>query len=55
MSIQFEPADGGAGKAVADRVAAELQNAFHLRVSVSCVPCGTLPRFEAKARRWFRR
>lgn len=37
-----------------DRVAIALQNALGFRVSVSCVPHGSLPRFEGKAKRWIR-
>ena len=32
-----------------------LQTAFGLRVPVACVPSGSLPRFEGKARRWIQR
>jgi phenylacetate-CoA ligase len=55
MSIEIEPAGSEATDDVADRVATALQNAFNLRVNVRCVTCGTLPRFEGKARRWFLR
>jgi len=56
LSVQIEPVPGEEpGTAIADRVAAALQRAFALRASVSCVPPGSLPRFEAKARRWIRR
>lgn len=56
MTLQIEPAPGYPQAAVlADRVEAALLNAFHLRIPVSSVSCGTLPRFEAKARRWIRR
>jgi phenylacetate-CoA ligase len=48
MSIQVEGSDP-------HRVAHALQSAFGLRVSVSCVEPGTLPRFEAKAKRWVQR
>jgi phenylacetate-CoA ligase len=54
MSIEIEPAGGRETDHIANRVATVLQNAFNLRVNVRCVPCGTLPRFEAKAKRWFR-
>jgi phenylacetate-CoA ligase len=37
-----------------ERVQAELQNVFGLRITVSSVGCGELPRFEMKARRWVR-
>jgi phenylacetate-CoA ligase len=45
MNIQVEGGDP-------HRVAHALQSAFGLRVSVSGVEPGTLPRFEAKAKRW---
>ena len=32
-----------------------LTSAFSLRIPVTRVECGTLPRFELKARRWVRR
>jgi phenylacetate-CoA ligase len=55
MSIQIEPATGPEDiEALRRRVTEALQNAFALRVAVSCVPHGTLPRFEAKAKRWVR-
>jgi phenylacetate-CoA ligase len=49
MSVQVE------GEGLEHRVAHALQSAFGLRVSVSCVTPGTLPRFEAKAKRWEQR
>jgi phenylacetate-CoA ligase len=56
MSIQIEPETGRSDAPdLADRVAAALQNSLGLRVQVSSVPCGSLPRFEGKARRWVRR
>lgn len=56
MSIQIEPAPGENAAALIHRVEAALHNAFGLRVGVSSVPAGTLPRFEAKSKRWiFRR
>src|SRR5204863_5677776 len=46
MSIQIEPAPGAQDTTGLDhRVAAALHTAFGLRVSVACVPSGTLPRF----------
>jgi phenylacetate-CoA ligase len=36
------------------RLEAALTNAFSLRIPVSSVPTGSLPRFEAKAKRWIR-
>ncbi len=55
MSIQIEPESGEDGAALSHHVAAALHYAFGLRVAVSPVPVGTLPRFEAKAKRWIYR
>ncbi|HLK64924.1 MAG TPA: AMP-binding protein [Bryobacteraceae bacterium] len=52
MSIQIEPGAGEDPAALSHHVAAALHYAFGLRVAVSAVPAGTLPRFEAKAKRW---
>jgi phenylacetate-CoA ligase len=41
-------------RVLAAQVEARLRDAFHLRVPVTAVPCGALPRFELKARRWRR-
>ncbi len=38
----------------AQRIQTALNNAFALRIPVSSVPAGTLPRFEMKAKRWIR-
>jgi phenylacetate-CoA ligase len=55
VSIQIEPAAGEDAAALSHRVAAALHYAFGLRVAVSSVPAGTLPRFEAKSKRWIYR
>ncbi|MGH9631508.1 MAG: phenylacetate--CoA ligase family protein [Bryobacteraceae bacterium] len=56
MRIQLEPESAREDPArLGDRVEAALRNALGLRVPVSCVSPGALPRFEAKARRWVRR
>jgi phenylacetate-CoA ligase len=56
MTIQIEPdIDSDDSAHVADRVAGALRNALGLRVPVMCVPRGSLPRFDAKAKRWIRR
>ena len=53
LSIQVEPAPEHAGDSnLPHRLEAALTNAFALRIPVSQVPCGSLPRFEMKARRW---
>ena len=53
MSTQIEPSAGEDPTALSHHVAAALQYAFGLRIAVSWVPGGTLPRFEAKSKRWF--
>jgi phenylacetate-CoA ligase len=52
LSIFIEPATGVDGAALSHRVQAALQYAFGLRVAVSAAAAGTLPRFEAKSKRW---
>ncbi len=42
------------GRSLAHRLEAALSSALALRIPVSCVPGGTLPRFEMKAQRWIR-
>lgn len=55
MSLQIEPLPDCADEAaLVKRIRAAMHNAFGLRVEVGAVPEGTLPRFELKARRWFR-
>lgn len=55
LTLEIEPAPGCADPAaLAARVQAELQAVFALRVPVTFVGPGTLPRFELKARRWVR-
>lgn len=55
IKIQVEPAADCPNDAVlAERLESAMQRAFNLRVSVSTVPSGNLPRFEMKARRWAR-
>jgi phenylacetate-CoA ligase len=55
MSVEVEPAGPVDTAALCHRVTHALQSAFGLRVSVSWAAPGTLPRFEAKARRWVQR
>jgi len=55
LTIQIEPTPAykdGAG--LAQQIEAALNNALSLRIPVSCVHSGELPRFEMKARRWVR-
>ena len=55
LILEIEPApDCADPAALAARVQAELQAVFALRVPVTHVAPGTLPRFELKARRWVR-
>jgi phenylacetate-CoA ligase len=53
LSVQVEPVPEYAGdSSLRHRLEAALTNAFALRIPVSLVPPGSLPRFEMKARRW---
>jgi len=53
LRIQVEAAPAHVHDAtLTHRLEAALTNAFALRIPVSLVPQGTLPRFEMKARRW---
>jgi phenylacetate-CoA ligase len=55
IKIQVEPAPGCANEAgLAERLETAMRTAFNLRVAVSVVPSGNLPRFEMKAKRWVR-
>ena len=50
LSLDVESDDDG----IASRLASKLTESFTLRIPVTRVPSGTLPRFELKARRWQR-
>jgi len=53
ISIQIEPAPHCADeRELALRLETALRTALALRIPVTAVPTGTLPRFEMKARRW---
>jgi phenylacetate-CoA ligase len=55
LRIQVEPSPScGDASRLSARVQAELQSVFGLRIAVSSVGTGELPRFEMKARRWVR-
>ena len=55
LSIEVEPApDHAADSTLVHRIETALRNALALRIPVSLVDSGTLPRFELKARRWVR-
>jgi phenylacetate-CoA ligase len=54
LKIQVEPAPDSNEVGLADRLETSIRTAFNLRVSVSIVPAGNLPRFEMKAKRWVR-
>jgi phenylacetate-CoA ligase len=51
LRIEVEPADGHDGPALADAVGRAVRDELLFRVEVSAAPCGSLPRFEMKARR----
>jgi phenylacetate-CoA ligase len=54
LKIQVEPVPGSNGSGLAERLETSIRTACNLRVSVSVVPAGGLPRFEMKAKRWVR-
>jgi len=55
LSILVElPRPNEDGQSLAHRLEAALSGALALRIPVSCVAGGTLPRFEMKAQRWVR-
>lgn len=57
MSILIEPetaCDSYEAAALAGRVATALRNVLNLRIKVTCVSFGSLPRFEGKSTRWVR-
>ena len=54
--LEIEPSpDCREAARLAQEVESALRTAFNLRVPTRIVPCGALPRFELKARRWTRR
>ena len=54
--LQVEPLpEAHAPDEMRGRIEAAMRAAFALRVDVECVQPGTLPRFEMKAKRWFRK
>jgi phenylacetate-CoA ligase len=56
VALEVEPsADCQDPSTLGERVRKRLGMAFTLRISVSVVPAGSLPRFEMKAKRWVRR
>jgi len=55
LSIQVEPVDGcGDVKQLVAAISRALHEAFLMRIPVTAVAPGTLPRFELKAKRWVR-
>ncbi len=55
LSLEVEPsAECKDSAALAERLRRNLGKAFTLRIPVSIVPPGSLPRFEMKAKRWLR-
>jgi len=54
MRVEIEPVAGVAAQALTTKLEQMFQKAFALRVPVSVVAAGTLPRFEMKAVRWMK-
>jgi phenylacetate-CoA ligase len=55
VRIEVEPTTDAAGQQLAQRVGQAIQDTLSFRAQVACVPCGSLPRFEMKARRFIKR
>jgi phenylacetate-CoA ligase len=55
VEIELEPLAESAAPNLADRVARAVQNTLSFRAAVRTVPCGSLPRFEMKAKRFVKR
>ena len=51
LSLEIEPVDGARTAGLADAVARAIRDDLLLRVPVAAVPCGSLPRYDMKARR----
>ena len=54
LALTVEPVPDADGNTVAETLASALRTALSLRVPVTSVSAGTLPRFEMKAKRWVR-
>lgn len=55
LRLEVEPVGEGVGRpGLAGELEAAFQTRLALRVPVEVVECGSLPRFEMKARRWIR-
>jgi len=52
LRIEVEPA--GSDEGLREELEKSLNRALSIRIPVECVSAGSLPRFEAKARRWVR-
>lgn len=55
VSIEIEPATDASEKGLIEQIGRAVQDSLSFRAQVLSVPCGTLPRFEMKARRFIRR
>lgn len=55
VSIEIEPVSEESAQPLAGQIARAVQDSLSFRAQVLSVPCGTLPRFEMKARRFIRR
>ncbi len=57
VRIEIEPLpalEASAVSALTDRIAETIKSRWHFQAEVAAVPCGSLPRFEMKARRFVR-
>lgn len=54
LKLIIEALPSSRDPALGEKIAMALRDAFQLRMEVTVVPSGTLPRFEFKARRWLK-
>jgi phenylacetate-CoA ligase len=54
LALEVEVADAIAAPTLQQRLEQTFQSSLNLRVPISLLPPGSLPRFEMKAQRWVR-
>jgi phenylacetate-CoA ligase len=52
LTLQVEPLDQAEQQALVEHIKRKMLDAWNMNFEVECVPTGTLPRTELKARRW---
>jgi phenylacetate-CoA ligase len=52
LTLQVEPLDQAEHLALVEDIKRKMLDAWNMNFEIECVPAGTLPRTELKARRW---